>query len=100
MVFNKFPDVSLPDFTIFITALFTPLFGVQIGAPYSKIGLISESNRVDRALKESLERMTDHFNPKKALMAFILRSFCALESRDRTPFNKNYTKIAVVIYNL
>jgi hypothetical protein len=38
--------------------------------------LISESNRVERALKDSFDRITDLLvlSPKKALMAFIFSS--------------------------
>ena len=45
--------------------------GVQIGAPYRTMGLIRESNRVVRALKESFERFTVLFRPKmNALLYF------------------------------
>jgi hypothetical protein len=51
--------------------------GVQIGEPYKIMGLIKESNKVVRALKDNFERMTERFNPKKARMAFVLRFCCA-----------------------
>jgi hypothetical protein len=42
---------------------------VQIGEPNKIMGLIKESNKVVRALKNNFERMTERFNPKKARMA-------------------------------
>ena len=75
MVFSKFPDVVFSDCKFLIKNLLIVLFGVNIGAPYSIIGLISESKSVEIALNESFERMTDLFSPKNALIALVFRSF-------------------------
>ena len=58
----------------FSSDLFIELLGVQIGAPYNIIGLISELKSIDNALNDSLERITDLLSPKKARIAFVFKS--------------------------
>ena len=60
--------------------LLVALSGVQIGAPYSIIGLIRESKSVVSALNDSFERITVLFRPKNALMAFVFIVDCAVLS--------------------
>ena len=40
------------EWVALIRDLLVALIGAQIGAPYSKIGLIRESKSIDRALKD------------------------------------------------
>ena len=54
----------------FIKDLVVVQQGVQMGEPYKIIGLIKESNKVVRALKDNFERMTERFNPKKSAHGF------------------------------
>ena len=76
----KFCTLYEVDFRYFIIDLFIALVGVQIGAPYRAIGLISESNRVSRALNDNFERIILRFNPKNALKALVLRADLAVLS--------------------
>ncbi len=47
--------------------------GVQIEAPYNTMGLIKESKRDVRALKESFDLSMVRFSPKNARIALVLR---------------------------
>ena len=61
-----------------IIDLLVALFGVQIGAPYKTIGLMSESKSMASDLKDNFDRITVRFRPKNALIAFVLRVDCAV----------------------
>ena len=80
MDFKKFAELSLSVSKAFSSDLFIEILGVQIGAPYNIIGLISELKSIDNALNDSLERITDLLSPKKARIAFvfIMKSTLAL----------------------
>ena len=60
----KFNTLFGLHFKSLIIDLLVALSGVQIGAPYSTIGLIRESKSVVSALNDSFERITVRFRPK------------------------------------
>ena len=72
----EFPGLSLsPDLII---DLVNGQQGAQMGEPYKTIGLISESNKVVRALNDNFDLMTERLSPKKSTHGF---SFKILLSR-------------------
>ena len=58
-------------FIDFTSDLYKEQQGAQTGAPYRMIGLIRESNSVDKALKESLDRRTTRFSPKRLALTLF-----------------------------